>query len=988
MAQSENGFRMIRKLSSAHDSAINRIAWSPDNKTLASTSYDRTIKLWDLTNKGNPRTLSGHSDWVSCLAWSPDGAMLATGSGDNQIRLWNIGVGQPINDPLLGHSRPIFGLSWSPTRNVLASASADTYIGLWDIEQHKLIGALRGHSGGVTCVAWSPDGRYLASGSTDRTIRIWDENGGVKRLYEGHAGPVNSVAWSPKGGVMASCSHDSTVRLWGKQNGVLEGHTDIVTSVSFSFDGNFLASKSLDGTIRVWRSDTWETVRIIDELASVYWTCDLAFHPRQPFLATLGDEDQAIRIWKFDVGMLRAQTGEEPAVRYTNAKVVLVGDSGVGKSSLADALRGKPFVPTESTHGRHVWRFPTEEFLLPDGVREVREILLWDMAGQPSYRLIHQLHLNEVAVAVVVFDVKSDLDPFSGVRHWHRALRNAQHLQLENIPLSTFLVAGRIDRGGVGINRSRIDKILEDLKFRGYFETSAKENINVADLKTAIQDSIDWDALPKVSSTQLFQRIKLFLNRVRDNGHKSGQILFSVDELYDTFIHIKGAPSESPELRKQFETCIGLVEAQGLIRHFSFSNLVLLQPEVLDAYASAMITFAREEADGMGFLAETAALNGKFRMPEDERLEDEDQEQRLLIATVADLLRHEIALRDEDANGVAHLVFPSQSSRTHPNIPDEDDKTVIFVFEGPILNIYTTLAVRMWHTGLFASKEIYENAVFYQVQGGGRLRIYLRPLDEEGRAELMMFFDEDVKSDVRLQIEEYVRSHLSRRALPGSVVRRHIFICNNCRTPVTELQVRKRREYGFDWIPCGVCENRISLRTAESQMTPGRSLVRQGMVIKLDKEADAQRRRQMNIAILQGKKSNDEYDVFLCHNNKDKMRVRDVGRSLEDYGILPWLDESELEPGADWEETVEEKILKCQSLAFFLGNNGIGKVQRQELQYAMHHSKRIIPVLLPDSNSPKIPLQLTGRTWVDFTKAKPNPLEHLIWGITGKRPMM
>lgn len=993
MAQIENGFKVVRKLSSAHDSPINRIAWSPDNRTLASTSYDRTIKLWDLTSKTTPpRTLVGHSDRVISVAWAPDGRTLATGSGDNQIRLWDITTGKPFGEALLGHSRPIFGLSWSPARNVLASASTDTYVGLWDVQQRKLISALRGHSGGVTCVSWSPSGRLLASGSNDHTIRVWDgEDGSVKKLYEGHAGTVTSIAWAPKGNILASASHDSTVRVWGKQNTTLEGHTDIVTAVSFSFDGRFLASKSMDGSVRIWDCETWQTVKILDELASVYWTCDLAFHPNHNFLATLGDEDQAIRIWKFDVGAVlrEADKTEGPAVRYTNAKVVLVGDSGVGKSSLADVLRGKPFQPTESTHGRQVWRVDAEEHLLKDGVREVREIMLWDMAGQPGYRLIHQLHLNEVCVALVVFDVKSDLDPFSGVRHWYRALRNAQLLQLEQFPLRQFLIAARVDRGGVGVGQNRIDKIMEDLKFDGYFETSAKENINISDLNSAIRNFIDWDALPKVSSTQLFQKIKNFLNRVREQGRAKQQNLFSVDELYDTFIHTKGAPPESPELRKQFETCIGLVEAQGLIRHFNFSNLVLLQPEVLDAYASAMITAAKDEAEGMGYMSEQTALAGRFRMPAEERLKDEDQEQQLLIATIADLLRHEIALRDEDTNGVVHLVFPSQSSRTQPVLPEEDDKTVIFFFDGPVLNIYTTLAVRLWHTGLFSTKELYENAVTFEVQGGGRVRMYLRPApDEEGRAELMLFFDDQVQGESRLQIEEYVRAHLMRRALPGTVGRRHIFVCPNpsCRTPVTELQVRKRREFGHDWINCGVCETRISLRTAESQRTPTRSLVRQGMVLKLDKEADEKRRHQMYSAVLQGKKANNEYDVFLCHNNLDKSRVQEISRKLETFGVLAWLDEYELEPGAQWEEQVEEKIEKCQSLAFFLGNNGVGKIQRQELEYARHYAKRIIPVLLPETRNPKMPLQLTGRTWVDFTKQRPPPIEHLVWGITGKRP--
>ena len=74
-------------------------------------------------------------------------------------------------------------------------------------------------------------------------------------------------------------------------------------------------------------------------------------------------------------------------------------------------------------------------------------MLLWDLAGQPGYRLVHQLHLNEIAVALLVFDSRSETDPFSGVKHWVRALAQARRLEETVVPLRTYLVAARADRG-------------------------------------------------------------------------------------------------------------------------------------------------------------------------------------------------------------------------------------------------------------------------------------------------------------------------------------------------------------------------------------------------------------------------------------------------------------------------------------------------------------------------------------------------------------
>ncbi len=579
------GFRRpVRKLY-GHDAVINRIAWSPRQHLLATSSFDSLVKIWDLTRQGShPQRLEGHSDWISSITWSPDGKLLASGSGDNTIRIWDVEHGQTVR-VLSGHGRTIFDVAWSPDGTQLASASGDGTVALWDTQNNfQLQQVLLGHNGEVNCVTWSPIGRTLATGAGDATVRMWDaESGEMIRILEGHAGPVYQLAWSPDGSVLASGSEDSTVRLWGQVTGVLEGHTDVVTSVSFSSDSSFLASKSLDCTVRIWRCDTWNPVVILNELASLYWTPSVSFHPRKPVLATLDRGDQMIRIWSYAPEVLREAAPAQQTVRYTNAKIVLVGDSGVGKTCLSDALRGKPFTLHDSTHGRQVWRYDTEERMVEKeaNTHEIREILLWDMAGQPSYRLIHQLHLNEVSVALVMFDVSKEGDPFAGVKYWNRALTQAMlHQRQAQRHLQKFLIAGRVDRGGIGISQDRVRGLMHELKFDQFFPTSAREHIGIAELDSAIHRVIDWEALPRVSSTTLFQRIKRYLNDMRDED----QLLFTVDQLYDTFVINQDlTESEQVDLRAQFETCIGLVEAQAMLRRFSFGDLVLLQPELLDS---------------------------------------------------------------------------------------------------------------------------------------------------------------------------------------------------------------------------------------------------------------------------------------------------------------------------------------------------------------------------------------------------------------------
>jgi len=383
-----------------------------------------------------------------------------------------------------------------------------------------------------------------------------------------------------------------------------------------------------------------------------------------------------------------------------------------------------------------VWTFDSQEIRLTDGRRETRETLLWDLAGQPDYRLIHQLHLTGVTVALIICDSRSQTDPFAGVRHWARALRQAQRGEEATTPNKKFLVAARADVGRIGVSRERIESLMRELGFDGYFETSAKEGWGIHELAEAIRNGVAWNALPRVSSTQLFQKIKAFLVGEKE----AGRLLSTAEDLYRDYAKSEETPTDTADLRAQFETCVGRVESRGLVQRLSFGNLVLLQPELRDAYAAALVNAAKDEPDGLGSISEEEAQAGDFRMPDSERLTNRGHEKLLLISTIEDLLRHEIALREHGDDG-PYLVFPSQLTRENPDLPDPAGKAVIFTFEGPVLSLYATLAVRLSHCGLFKKSEMWKNAATYTATVGGTCGMYIRET-EEGRGELALFFEQ------------------------------------------------------------------------------------------------------------------------------------------------------------------------------------------------------------------------------------------------------
>jgi WD40 repeat protein len=989
--QMPSGLRLLHRLP-GHDNHINELAWSPDGEMLASASYDRynPVRIWSTQSGELLQTIRVRAGVVYSVAWSPDGQVLASASGDGVIFLWSV-RDRELFRVIEGHKDAVYSVAWSPDGRSLASGSFDPLakISLWSVENREKPKTLwPSHLGGqVWSVTWSPDGRWLASAAGNE-INRWSADGRPSHKLLTSEAIHYSVAWSPDGLILASACDDGVIRIWNSDtlNAViaLENHTQAATCVHFSPDGRLLASKGRDACLRLWRCDTWEQVAVVNE-RGVANPGGLAFHPYERKLATLGEGDRSIRIWELDYDVLLGAEARSETCHYRNAKVVLVGDSGVGKTGLGLVLMGQQWKPTESSHGRYVWSFESGEVDLPNGRQELRETLLWDLAGQPGYRLIHQLHLNEVAVALVVFDARSEVEPFSGVRHWDRALRQAQKIQANGaVPLKKYLVAARTDRGGIAVSRDRIDATVRELGFDGYFETSAKEGLQIPELISAIREGIAWDELPSVSSHQLFQTIKEFLIEEKE----ARRLLSTADDLYRSFQQTHAELTKDEGLRAKFDTCVGRVENRGLIRRLSFGGYVLLQPELLDAYASAMVNAAKEEPDGLGCITEEDALIGRFTMPTDERVKNKDQEKLILIATVEELLRHEIVLKESTETEI-DLVFPSQFTRERPDMPNVPGKAVIFTFDGPVLNVYATLAVRLSRSRLFRKKEMWKNAASYEATVGGTCGMYLREL-EEGQGELTLFFDEDAIEATRYQFEDYVATHLQRRALPDTVTRRRFFVCDSCGVAVSDEQSRRRRERGFTEITCPVCDAKISLLDREERLASGDAARSSEAVARMDREADEGRDRETAAMTLRGKVESGDYDVFLCHNSEDKPDVKAIGERLKERGVLPWLDESELPPGRRWRPKLEEVIETIKSAAVFVGPGGVGPWQDVEqdaiLQQLVGRNCPVIPVILPGcAATPRLPAFLQGLTWVDFRKLEPDPVKQLVWGITGEK---
>jgi WD40 repeat protein len=159
-----------------HSYWVSSVAFSPAGKTLASGSFDQSVKLWDWTEEGkNPRTLKGHSSKLRTVAYSPSGELLASAGDDKLVVLWDTAESK-IKAVLPDLREWVFSVAFTPDGGSLVTGGGPVRnpgeVTLWDLATYQKKAEIRGHPRVVYEVAIEPHGTLLATAGGDNTVKL------------------------------------------------------------------------------------------------------------------------------------------------------------------------------------------------------------------------------------------------------------------------------------------------------------------------------------------------------------------------------------------------------------------------------------------------------------------------------------------------------------------------------------------------------------------------------------------------------------------------------------------------------------------------------------------------------------------------------------------------------------------------------------------------------------------------------------------------
>ncbi|KAN0008887.1 hypothetical protein ACTFIU_009553 [Dictyostelium citrinum] len=178
IASQENSKHKVLNLSLTKtlkvESDVLALKYSADNKFLAVSLLDNTVKIFYTDTVKFHLSLYGHKLPVMCLDISDDSTLIITGSADKNIKIWGLDYGD-CHKSFFAHDDSVMQVSFIPSTHHFISVSKDKRIKYWDADKFEHIQTIEAHHGEVWSIAMGSVGDFFVTGSHDRSMRIFNQ---------------------------------------------------------------------------------------------------------------------------------------------------------------------------------------------------------------------------------------------------------------------------------------------------------------------------------------------------------------------------------------------------------------------------------------------------------------------------------------------------------------------------------------------------------------------------------------------------------------------------------------------------------------------------------------------------------------------------------------------------------------------------------------------------------------------------------------------
>ncbi|MGD1903387.1 MAG: WD40 repeat domain-containing protein [Geitlerinemataceae cyanobacterium] len=231
-------------------------ALGADGRTIASSSYDGSLRIWTTENTELIASLAGPVRSISPASTSSGSHSLSTDTADKNMELWRSGSAL-LAKHLVGHPSRISAVTLSPSSKLAIVGCDDGSIAIWDVETGQSLRKLPAHRTSVKALVASIDETLLVSSATDRTLKVWELATGELRFdLECSSDVTIALSLDSDRNLLVSGSQSGRISIWDLTDGSLQreiaAHAGVVQSLTISPDGQQIASASVERTIKLW----------------------------------------------------------------------------------------------------------------------------------------------------------------------------------------------------------------------------------------------------------------------------------------------------------------------------------------------------------------------------------------------------------------------------------------------------------------------------------------------------------------------------------------------------------------------------------------------------------------------------------------------------------------------------------------------------------------------------------------------------------------